>query len=167
MPSTRRISRTFIVWRSGAKGKVESNWKAAFGAAEAMNDGSYVRTKAMEIMAALLPSMEAHIRFDLPRAVAAVYERNYAPIPGLSLALFKPDFDAMSVVFELAAADLSPEIKAACWMVDPGLQPDTSRRRVPGHLPRRDRAPIDLGEGGAILDAHKKGILASRTSKSA
>jgi hypothetical protein len=147
-------------WRSGAKGKVESNWKAAFGAAEAMNDGSYVRTKAMEIMAALLPSMEAHIRFDLPRAVAAVYERNYAPIPGLSLALFKPDFDAMSVVFERAAADLSPEIKAACWMVDPGYSQTLRDVGFPAIFHVGIERQLTWEKAALIYDAHKKGILA-------
>jgi hypothetical protein len=80
-------------WRAGAKSLVEPNWVAAFSAAEALNGGSYVQSKSVEIVHALLPSFQAHIRFDLPRAIASVYERNYAGIPGLSPSLFKPDYD--------------------------------------------------------------------------
>jgi hypothetical protein len=106
--------------RAGRKSAVEPNWKKAFASAEAMNGGSYLRTRSLEIMAALLPSMQAHIRFDLPRAIAQCYLDNYASIPGVSLSLFKKDYDAMNVVFEKASADLVPEVKAECWYIDPG-----------------------------------------------
>jgi uncharacterized protein DUF5995 len=112
-------------WESGNKDKVESNWRAAFAAAE--DASAWYRTKAYEIgMYALLPSMQAHIRFDLPRAIASCYDSNYAGIPDLSVADFHADFDAMQPVFDAAQADLQPEIdKAATW-VSPHLRGDPS-----------------------------------------
>jgi hypothetical protein len=107
-------------WRAGAKSTVEPNWKHAFTAAEDLNGGSYLQTRSLEIMNALLPAFQAHIRFDLPRAIAGAYLDNYASIPGLPISVFKPDFDAMDVVFEKASADVVPEIKAQVWYVDPG-----------------------------------------------
>jgi hypothetical protein len=107
-------------WNAGAKGDVEPNWAKAFAAAEAMNGGSYVRPRSVEIMDALLPSMQAHIRFDLPRAIAEVYLDDYASIPGVTLSLFKKDFDAMNVVFARASDRLLPEVKAQSYFFDPG-----------------------------------------------
>ena len=112
--------RNLDAWRAGSKGSVEPNWKHAFAAAEALNGGSYLQTRSLEIMNALLPAFQAHIRFDLPRAIAACYLDNYASIPGLPISVFKPDFDAMDVVFQKASADVVPEIKAEVWYVDPG-----------------------------------------------
>lgn len=110
-------------WIAGNKDKVESNWRAAFSAAE--DSPSWYRTRAVEIMDALLPSMQAHIRFDLPRAIAACFQSNYAGIPGLSMTDFHPDFDAMGPVFDAAQADLQPEIDAATHWITPefGLDP--------------------------------------------
>jgi hypothetical protein len=58
----------------------------------------------------MLPSMQAHIRFDLPRSVATVFQLHYAGIPGVSLADFKTDFDNMMPVFDRAGAVLTTEI---------------------------------------------------------
>lgn len=110
-------------WIAGNKDKVESNWQAAFSAAE--DSPGWYRTRAIEIMDALLPSMQAHIRFDLPRAIAACFQSNYAGIPGLSMADFHPDFDAMGPVFDAAQNDLQPEIDEATHWITPefGLDP--------------------------------------------
>jgi hypothetical protein len=81
---------------------------------DAMTEGSRA------VLSALLPSMQAHIRFDLPRAIAGCYGAYYAGIPGLSMGDFQPDFDAMGPVFEAAQAALNPEIQLACGNTDPG-----------------------------------------------
>jgi hypothetical protein len=122
-------------WRAGRKDEVESNWKAAFADAEAAGGGSLggwsqqiltlglSSQRANEVMHAMLPSMEAHIRFDLPRAIAAAFESHYEGIPGLDMGDFRSDFDAMGPVFEAAQNDLMPEIDAYCdqdWRPDPG-----------------------------------------------
>lgn len=107
-------------WAAGKKDEVESNWKVAFQAAEDMNDGSWWRMRSHEITYALLPSVEAHVRFDLPRAIAAVYQTHYAGIPGASMGAFKADFFAMAGVFERASEAVGPEIEAEMWFVDPG-----------------------------------------------
>jgi hypothetical protein len=95
-------------WESGRQ--AEPNWQAAFAAAE--SSSSWLGA-SKSIGNALLPSMEAHIRFDLPRAIAAVYELHYAGLPGASLDEFSHDFFAMSSVFDRANEDLSAEIDKA------------------------------------------------------
>ena len=107
------------IWIAGDKAKVEGNWRRAFEEVEDWNDGSYLRTRAWEIGNALLPSFEAHIRFDLPRAVAAAYETHYRGIPDAELKDFKSDFFAMGPVFEKAQEALGPEIAGEAWAIDP------------------------------------------------
>lgn len=107
-------------WQAGNKSKVEAHWKKAFESAERENGGTWYKPRSMELMAALLPSMEAHIRFDLPRAIAACYVLHYAGIPGTSINDFKRDFDAMGPVFDRAQASLLGEIKDDTWLIDPG-----------------------------------------------
>ena len=101
-------------WRNGRKDEVESNWKAAFAEAESASSGSFwgwaqqivtfgaTSQRAREVMHAMLPSMEAHIRFDLPRAIAAAFEASYQGLPGITLDDFHADFDGMAPVFEAA-----------------------------------------------------------------
>nr|WP_225953452.1 DUF5995 family protein [Kibdelosporangium phytohabitans] len=119
-------------WRAGRQDEVEGNWQAAFKAAESYNDGSWIRTQAHEIGNALLPSMQAHIRFDLPRAIAAMYEQHYAGLPNVTLADFHEDYDRMGPVFDQATADLRPEIQQTAtlgsydpmswgWLQDAGM----------------------------------------------
>jgi hypothetical protein len=147
-------------WRAGAKSLVEPNWVAAFSAAEALNGGSYVQSKSVEIVHALLPSFQAHIRFDLPRAIASVYERNYAGIPGLSPSLFKPDYDAMNVVFQRASDAIGPEIYDACWYVDPGAYGPLRTVGFPWMFDIKLERELTWDKAARIIDAHLKGILA-------
>jgi hypothetical protein len=107
-------------WMSGNKDKVEAQWKEAFSTADSYNDGAWFETRAQEIGNSMLPAMQAHIRIDLPRAIAAAYVTHYAGIPGVSLADFKADFDGMGPVFDRAQADLLPEIKRDTGVLDPG-----------------------------------------------
>jgi hypothetical protein len=113
-------ARNLDEWRAGHIANVEHNWRVAFREAEDVNDGSWYRTRAQEILSALLPSMQAHIRFDLPRAIASVYERNYDGLPGVSMPLFHADYERMGPVFDRANANLQPEIDAECYGIDPG-----------------------------------------------
>jgi outer membrane protein OmpA-like peptidoglycan-associated protein len=107
-------------WRAGNKDKVEAHWKKAFGAAEGEQGGTWYKPRSMELMNALLPSMQAHIRFDLPRALATCFVDHYAGIPGTGIGDFKPDFDAMGPVFDKAQVSLLAEIKDDTWAIDPG-----------------------------------------------
>jgi hypothetical protein len=107
-------------WLAGDRAHVEPNWARAFAAAEAMNGGSFWRPRSWEIANALVPAMEAHIRFDLPRAIAHAYQRYYAGLPGAALADFRPDFDAMMAVFERAQAYMNSEIQRETYRIDPG-----------------------------------------------
>jgi Domain of unknown function (DUF4157)/Family of unknown function (DUF5995) len=105
-------------WKAGAKGKVEAQWREAFSAAE--NSEHWYATRSIEIMNALLPSMQAHIRIDLPRAIASCYVTHYAGIPGTSMADFLVDFNEMGPVFDKAQSDLLPEVKAETGVLDVG-----------------------------------------------
>lgn len=94
----------------GDRTSLEPNWAAAFSAAESAPNRY---SESLEVKNALLPSIEAHIRFDLPRAIAAVYTTHYAGVPGASLRAFQGDFYAMASVFDQANTDLSEEIDDA------------------------------------------------------
>jgi hypothetical protein len=59
---------------------------------------------------ALLSSMKAHIRFDLPRAEAWVFQTLYASDPCTTVADFRPDFFAMTGVFENASEAMTAEM---------------------------------------------------------
>ncbi len=106
-------------WLAGDHDAVEPNWHRAFTAAESMNGGSWFRPRSLEILKAVLPSLQAHIRFDLPRAIADVYEQHYAG-QGRSLDEFSQDFFDMQPVFDVASSELAGEIKAEAWLTDPG-----------------------------------------------
>ena len=128
-------------------GPVEPNWHAAFSSAgtgaavagevarllqlwpplslpkEASN--RYARNVARKWCTfatadAVLVGLQAHVRFDLPRALAAAYlqERTGAE----EFDEFKDDFDELNqTIFTAAASDLSREIKRHCrGRLDPG-----------------------------------------------
>lgn len=107
-------------WRAGNKDTVEAHWKKAFATAESEQGGTWYKPGSIELMRALLPSMQAHIRFDLPRALATCFVLHYAGIPGTSMADFRADFEAMAPVFDQAQASLLAEVKDDTWIVDPG-----------------------------------------------
>ncbi|MGA8115830.1 MAG: DUF5995 family protein [Actinocatenispora sp.] len=144
-------------WLSGDHDSVEPNWRRAFAAAESMNGGSWFRPRSLEILKAVLPSLQAHIRFDLPRAIADVYERYYAD-EGRPLAEFAEDFFDMQPVFDVAAAELSGEIKAQSWPTDPGrldLAQQVGMRtifNVPGERTRAWEKALEIVAG------HDEGI---------
>jgi hypothetical protein len=107
-------------WYKGEQDKVEANWKAAFSEAESYNDGSFIRFRSQEIGNSLLPAFQAHIRFDLPRAISAAYDMHYSGIPGTSIDDFKQDFFNMGPVFDQASEDLAPELGDESYFFDPG-----------------------------------------------
>ncbi len=153
-------------WRTNNKAKVESNWRSAFEAAEGAE--RWWRTAAIEIKNALLPSMQAHIRFDLPRAIAACFERYYGGIPGLTLADFQSDFDAMSPVFDDASEDLQPEIDEAVTWISPSLRVDPTNWHFAQELGFAFAFPIGLErqhsweKAGGIVRGHQGGITDQR-----
>ncbi|NJM06668.1 hypothetical protein HC891_11515 [Candidatus Gracilibacteria bacterium] len=107
-------------WEQGAHDRVESNWREAFAAADDENGGTWYLPGSKEIGNALLPSMEAHIRFDLPRAMASAYRTHYAGIPGTAIDDFQADFYRMGPVFDEAQAALLPEMDEYTYGFDPG-----------------------------------------------
>jgi hypothetical protein len=123
-------------WREGNLAEVEGNWKVAFAEASAavgdigpswfvdmLITHDLVSFRSKRVLDSLLPSMQAHIRFDLPRAIAAAFEASYSGIPGLSVSDFHADFDKMGPIFEKSQADVTPEIDAFCgrdMRPDPG-----------------------------------------------
>jgi len=103
--------------KSGNGDHVEPNWKEAFKQAQTgtwtSGEHWYGKTSgltAIDIKNALLPSMQAHIRFDLPRAISSVFLQHYSGIPGAELKDFEDDFQKMMPVFDTAQARLQPEI---------------------------------------------------------
>jgi Ser/Thr protein kinase RdoA (MazF antagonist) len=96
-------------WSDPARhAQLEPNWRAAFEAARSAGERWHA-FPSLEVMGELLPSIESHIRFDLPRAIAAVFEAHYAS-SGLELRAFKADFDRMQIVFDRASEAVQKDI---------------------------------------------------------
>jgi hypothetical protein len=97
-------------------GNVEEHWKRAFEVC-ADEDG-YVGPDILDFLTgdlykavrSLVISMQAHIRYDLPRAEAWVFQSYYGHMAGASMGDFEPDFMSMMDVFERAAAKMNTEI---------------------------------------------------------
>ncbi len=64
----------------------------------------------IEATESLVASMQAHIRFDLPRAEAWVFSSYYQNMEDAKMANFKPDFMSMTGIFDRAAARMNVEI---------------------------------------------------------
>ena len=58
----------------------------------------------------LVSSMQAHIRYDLPRAEAWVFDSYYKHMPGADIKDFEPDFMSMMDVFDRSAATMNTVI---------------------------------------------------------
>jgi hypothetical protein len=58
----------------------------------------------------MVVSMQAHIRYDLPRAEAWVFSSDYAAMENAQLGNFQPDFMSMTAVFDRAAERMNPVI---------------------------------------------------------
>ena len=93
-----------------AKGatNAEAHWKEAFSRADGDNDDwvSFFH----EAVFNLVDSMIAHIRFDLPRAVAWIYNSHYRSMAGVKITDFKPDFMSMGPIFDKAGLRMNDVI---------------------------------------------------------
>jgi hypothetical protein len=65
---------------------------------------------AVDAAESLVASMQAHIRFDLPRAIAWVFNQYYASMPGVQLGDFQHDYMSMIGIFDRAGAKMNEEI---------------------------------------------------------
>ena len=154
------FDRTFEVnmdrWLHGRFDEVEPNWRLAFREAELAPERWHA-LPSLEILGAMLPSMKAHIELDLPRAIAAVYERFYQA-NGIPFDAFKPDFDRMQPVFDDASAALLPEIADATFPGDPGQYALIQRVGFP-FIYDVSQARQDAWErAGLIVSGHELGI---------
>jgi hypothetical protein len=95
--------------------QVEAHWERAFEVC-ADEDG-YVGPDILDFLTgdlyrsitSLVISMQAHIRYDLPRAEAWVFQSYYSHMDDAKMADFGPDFMSMMDVFERAAAQMNKE----------------------------------------------------------
>jgi hypothetical protein len=81
----------------------------------------------------LVASMKAHIRFDLPRAEAWVFNSYYSQFPNAKLSDFRPDFMSMSGVFDNAAREMNDDMAKRLGVpvnLVPHLMQDTSMRQL-------------------------------------
>lgn len=86
----------------------EKHWKTAFERADGDND-DWV-SFFYEAVFNLVDSMIAHIRFDLPRAEAWIYNSYYKSMPGVAFGDFKPDFMSMGPIFDKAGIRMNEVI---------------------------------------------------------
>lgn len=84
------------------------------------------RTAVQTSADSLVAGMQAHIRFDLPRAENWVFTTYYAGLPGVRMADFRADFFNMSGVFDEAGrrmnADMSAKLHLPVHLVPQMLQ---------------------------------------------
>jgi hypothetical protein len=122
-------------------GPVEAHWRRAFeqcrtsqqAVQSSWTDISRMYHEVRGAGEALTISMKAHIRFDLPRAEAWVFNAHYAGTPGARQQDFQSDFFSMSGVFDQAARDFAPEMASAIGLptqLIPQLMQDTSMRYI-------------------------------------
>jgi len=93
---------------------------------------AFLMQSVMGAVKSLVSSMQAHIRFDLPRAEAWVFNSYYSQYEGVNLADFRPDFMSMSGVFDNAARDMNQHMAQKLGVpVDlvPQLMQDTAMRQ--------------------------------------
>lgn len=96
-------------------GTVEEHWQTAFDDA---SDRGLTWNDTLDLITgdlyrsvwSLVRSMQAHIRFDLPRAEAWVYQSYYAHMDGANIGQFEADFMSMAGVFDRAAARMNSDI---------------------------------------------------------
>ncbi|MDP2313197.1 MAG: DUF5995 family protein [Pseudomonadota bacterium] len=78
-----------------------------------LGGGSWLASATEDVTQAtesLVASMQAHIRYDLPRAEAWVFRSYYSGMEDAKMANFQPDFMSMSGIFDRAATDMNDEI---------------------------------------------------------
>jgi hypothetical protein len=97
-------------------GEVEEHWARAF---EVCADdesldwadlGDAFTAGLYRAVASLVASMQAHIRFDLPRAEAWVFQSHYSHMEGAKIQDFEPDFMSMMDIFDRASGKMNAEI---------------------------------------------------------
>jgi Family of unknown function (DUF5995) len=124
-------------------------------------------------MTAMTVSMKAHIRYDLPRAEAWVFNQGYRSMPHVTQDDFMPDFMSMSGVFDRAGEAMLPDMAAKLGVpVDlvPRMVQDTSMNYLFGADMATERAdtwrralalgrehPDDVGPYGRDAAGHITG----------
>jgi Family of unknown function (DUF5995) len=180
------------------QGKVEDHWKKAFEEGIKQKeltesyyqmmfnlggvDGGVMAAAAMtqSVLGAansLVASMKAHIRFDLPRAEAWVFNSYYSQFPNAKLNNFQPDFMSMSGVFDNAAQTMNEDMAKRLglpihWV--PQLMQDTTMRQLFDADMATERADtwqraeelVDSGRAGANPYKFEDGKLAGNATKS-
>jgi hypothetical protein len=72
--------------------------------------GAPAAARAYAAAQSLVASMQAHIRFDLPRAEAWVFQHSYRGQGSAAIGDFHPDFNSMTDVFEQATDRMNADI---------------------------------------------------------
>ncbi|MER3442765.1 MAG: hypothetical protein C4333_01000 [Meiothermus sp.] len=120
-------------------GKQEPHWREAFKTATAQKQMEGIPGQVGKIVFSLVASMLAHIRFDLPRAEAWVFER-YRDAYGARLEDFRPDFFAMGGVFDNATRQMFADIERLLRLMRTSFEADmvrwTKNRNLSEHAMR-------------------------------
>lgn len=94
---------------------------------------AFMATSVMESARALTEGMKAHIRWDLPRAEAWVFNQHYASMPGVGIRDFMTDFMSMSGVFDDAGRVMQDDMARKLGIpvnLMPALVQDTTMRHM-------------------------------------
>jgi hypothetical protein len=93
----------------------------------------YMMTSVLESVRALTEGMKAHIRWDLPRAEAWVFNQYYASHSGVAMTDFQTDFMSMAGVFDNAGRQMQDDMAEKLGIpvnLMPVLAQDTSMRHL-------------------------------------
>ena len=88
--------------------RVEAHWKKAFETSDEKEDDLWI--DFMDAVESMIESMFAHIRFDLPRAEAWVFNSYYKFQNGVNIKDFIYDFMSMAGVFDNAGERMSKHV---------------------------------------------------------
>jgi hypothetical protein len=110
---------------------VEEHWQAAFDAA---SDEGLTWNDTLDLVTgdlyrsvwSMVQSMQAHIRYDLSRSVAWVYQSHYSQMEDAQVGQFGADFMAMTGIFDRAAVKMNTEI-ANLHHLPANIMPRTSQ----------------------------------------
>ncbi len=148
-------------WERGDTGAVEPHWQVALSRAEsAGREQALCRVMpSVCVREALLPSVEAHVRLDLPRAVVQAHRSlRQAEGGGLPLRAFREDFFRMQGVFALATADIGASIARRGRPWDPGSWRWVQRRRFDADFDLPAERRLVWEKAVLVADALRRGL---------
>lgn len=138
-PENRRVERAAVDRTAAAREGPAGRREVLVRAGLRLRDAVHARwARPSRSATPCSPRSRPHVRFDLPRAIAATYQLHYAHVPGAALDDFPADFFAMGSVFGACHERREPGDRSSGHRLEP---PRTGSRSPPGCSRRVRRGP--------------------------